>query len=136
MNRELKAVGKSKDFKRRGEPRWPNLVAMIAVAGLHAALPPDLVLAGPRWLLAAVIAGLVVPLMVSHRTGNHALNNTLGYVLNAVVTVALITSLVLLLSAVTQHNIAPPQLLRSAAALWIANFLVFASWYWHLDAGG
>ena len=27
-------------------------------------------------------------------------------------------------------------LLRSAAALWVTNFLVFASWYWRLDAGG
>jgi hypothetical protein len=26
--------------------------------------------------------------------------------------------------------------LRSAAALWITNILVFASWYWRLDAGG
>ena len=27
-------------------------------------------------------------------------------------------------------------LLLSAAALWITNILVFASWYWRLDAGG
>jgi uncharacterized membrane protein len=37
---------------------------------------------------------------------------------------------------VTKHTIQPQELLISAAALWIANFLVFASWYWHLDAGG
>ena len=30
----------------------------------------------------------------------------------------------------------PLALLRSAAALWITNILVFASWYWRLDAGG
>lgn len=27
-------------------------------------------------------------------------------------------------------------MLRSAAALWITNIIVFASWYWRLDAGG
>jgi hypothetical protein len=27
-------------------------------------------------------------------------------------------------------------LLRAATALWIGNVLVFASWYWRLDAGG
>ena len=27
-------------------------------------------------------------------------------------------------------------LLGSAAALWVTNILVFASWYWRLDAGG
>ena len=42
----------------------------------------------------------------------------------------------LLISAVTDHTISPPQLLRSAAALWLSNILVFASWYWRLDAGG
>jgi hypothetical protein len=26
--------------------------------------------------------------------------------------------------------------LRAAAALWATNILVFASWYWRLDAGG
>jgi hypothetical protein len=60
----------------------------------------------------------------------------LGYVLNSIVTVAMILSLVLLLIEVTQHTIPPSRLLRSAAALWIANFLVFASWYWRLDGGG
>ena len=30
----------------------------------------------------------------------------------------------------------PLMLLRSAAALWVTNILVFASWYWRLDAGG
>src|SRR4030095_609787 len=48
----------------------------------------------------------------------------------------MIISVALLLRAVTQHEVTPQQLLRSAAALWVANFLVFASWYWHLDAGG
>jgi hypothetical protein len=28
------------------------------------------------------------------------------------------------------------RLQRSASALWIANILVFALWYWKLDAGG
>jgi len=26
--------------------------------------------------------------------------------------------------------------LGSAAAIWVSNFLVFASWYWRLDGGG
>jgi len=32
--------------------------------------------------------------------------------------------------------VSPPELLASAAALWVSNILVFASWYWRLDAGG
>jgi uncharacterized membrane protein len=34
------------------------------------------------------------------------------------------------------HKETPIQLLRAASALWLANMLVFASWYWHLDGGG
>jgi protein-S-isoprenylcysteine O-methyltransferase Ste14 len=103
---------------------------------LYAALPPSLVLIRPRWLILAIVLALLVPIMISHRVGQHRLNEVLGYVLNAVVTVAMIVSLVRLLSAVTDHTIAPPDLLRSAAALWVSNILVFASWYWRLDGGG
>jgi hypothetical protein len=71
-----------------------------------------------------------------YRTGNHSLSQLFGYILNGIVTAAMTISLVLLISAVTKHTIQPQELLRSAAALWIANFLVFASWYWRLDAGG
>jgi hypothetical protein len=60
----------------------------------------------------------------------------LGYILNAVVTIAMICSLALLIRALPAHLETPQQLLRSAAALWVANILVFASWYWRLDAGG
>jgi hypothetical protein len=48
----------------------------------------------------------------------------------------MIASLALLISALPAHVITPQQLLRSAAALWVTNILVFASWYWRLDAGG
>jgi hypothetical protein len=108
---------------------------MLAVAGLYAALPPNL-LSGPRWLLPTVVASLLVPISVSHRRGNHKLNERLGYILNVVVTAAMILSLALLIKLVTQHDVTPSQLLRSAGSLWSANVLVFASWYWHLDGGG
>ena len=120
---------------KNAEPRWPNRVAMLAVAGLYAALPPNM-LSGPRWLLPTVVTSLLVPISVSHRRGNHEVNELLGYILNGVVTAAMILSLALLIKLVTVHEVTPSQLLRSAALLWAANVLVFASWYWHLDGGG
>jgi hypothetical protein len=48
----------------------------------------------------------------------------------------MIWSLYLLVAALPSHRESPQDLLRSAAALWITNVLVFASWYWRLDAGG
>ncbi len=118
------------------EPRWPSGIAVVAIGGLFAALPSSLLLAGPRWLLLAIVLVLLVPTVISHRIGHHSLNQILGYVVNGVVTVAMIVSLGLLINAVTEHTITPQQLLRSAAALWVSNILIFASWYWRLDAGG
>lgn len=118
------------------EPIWPPLVAMLAIGALYAALPASLLAGAPRWLLVAIVVGLLVPMVILHYIGNHALHQTLGYVLNSIVTAALITSLVLLLFEVTQHEVTPPQLLRSAASLWLSNILIFASWYWRLDGGG
>jgi hypothetical protein len=118
------------------EPRWPAGVAVVAIGGLYAALPSSLALIRPRWLVLAIVLVLTVPIIISHRIGHHFLNQILGYVLNSVVTVAMILALVRLLSAVTDHTIDPNQLLRSAAALWLSNILVFASWYWRLDGGG
>src|SRR6266566_1770311 len=118
------------------EPRWPSLLALLAVGGLYAALPPSLMFGGPRWLLMAVVLLLVVPTGIAHRRGHHFLNQLLGYLLNGVVTAAMVWSLLLLIRALPAHKVAPQQLLLSAAALWVTNILVFASWYWRLDAGG
>ena len=99
-------------------------------------MPSSLVIIRPRWLVLAIVLALLVPIIISHRAGYHFLNEVLGYALNAIVTVTMIMSLARLLSAVTEHTIDPKELLRSAAALWASNILVFASWYWHLDGGG
>jgi hypothetical protein len=53
-----------------------------------------------------------------------------------VVTAAMLWSLALLVWSLPRHTLSPLALLRSAAALWVTNILVFASWYWRLDAGG
>jgi hypothetical protein len=56
--------------------------------------------------------------------------------LNGIVTVAMIVSVALLIVELPAHKETSVQLLLSAAALWVSNVLVFASWYWRLDAGG
>jgi len=123
-------------MKSEIEPIWPPLVAMLAIGGLYSALPSSLLAGAPPWLLVAIVVALLVPMVILHYIGNHALHQRLGYVLNSIVTAALILALALLLWEVTQHEVAPPQLLRSAASLWLANILIFASWYWRLDGGG
>jgi uncharacterized membrane protein len=118
------------------EPRWPALVALLGAGALYATLPSSLLVDGPRWLLAGLVLLLLVPSEISHHRGQHHLNQILGFVLNSVVTLAMIGSLALLIDALPEHRVNPRELLRSAAALWITNILIFASWYWRLDGGG
>lgn len=119
----------------RTEPRWPAMLALLSIGGLRFALPDSIAL-GPVWLLLAVVGVLLIPTTVARLRGSHRINQTLGYILISVVTLDVVWSLALLLRALPAHTETPAQLLRSAAALWIANVLIFASWYWRLDAGG
>jgi len=124
--------------QKRGErePRWPAGVALLGVGGLYAALPSSLVIAGSRWLLVIAVTLLLVAAVVTHQRGQHLINQVVGFTLNGLVTLAMVASLALLIAALPAHEITPQQLLRSAAALWLTNIVVFASWYWRLDGGG
>jgi len=117
------------------EPRWPAFVAMLAAAGVYLALPEPLSL-GPSWLLLAIIVLLLIPIVISSRRGNYGVTRVLTFVANSIITVEMIASLIFLVRGIPQHLETPKALLRSASALWVTNILVFALWYWKLDAGG
>ncbi len=117
------------------EPRWQAVVALLAVGAIYAALPPSLSV-GPRWLLPAIVFGLAVPTVIAHRRGHHLLNMILGHLLSGILTLFMLWSLALLIVALPAHKETPVALLRSGAVLWCSNVLVFAIWYWRLDAGG
>ena len=117
------------------EPRWPAVVALLATGGISLALPERLT-PGPNWALLLVLLVLLIPTIAFHRAGFLKLNFALGIVLCSVVTVALVWSLAFLIAGLPDKRETPPQLLRSAVSLWVSNFLLFASWYWRLDAGG
>jgi hypothetical protein len=119
----------------RVEPRWPALIALLSIGGLYYALPSSLTL-GPDWLVLVLVGLLALPTLISNRTQHWHLAQALGHAMSAVVTAALIGSLTLLVWRLPSHKETPSQLLISAAALWVANLLVFACWYWRLDAGG
>jgi hypothetical protein len=121
--------------KLQTEPRWPSAIALLAVGGLHLALPESLTV-GPDWLLLALVSLFLVPLNLARKSGYHQLNQVLGYIVSGLVTLDMVLSLGLLVQALPRHTLAPGILLRSAVALWVTNILVFACWYWRLDAGG
>ena len=110
-------------------------MAVLSVGGLYWALPEALS-PGPGWLALALVAPLSMVGTVLHRQRKLRLNQIVGYTVLGLITAAMIGALVLLIAALLDHTEKPRDLLRSASALWISNILVFASWYWRLDAGG
>lgn len=119
----------------RSEPRWPATIAVLAVGGIYLAIPEYLSL-GPRWLLLVVMVLLAVPTLLAHRAGLKEVSRWLGITISLILTADLIWSLGLLVHGLPLHKQAPGELLRSAAALWTSNVLVFALWYWRLDSAG
>jgi hypothetical protein len=117
------------------EPRWPAVVAALAVGLLYLALPVSLSV-GPRWMVPVVIAALTVPSVITHYRRQRELNRVLGLINSSVLTLFLLWSLTLLVLAMIGKTEEPHAMLRSALALWISNVLIFALWYWRLDAGG
>lgn len=117
------------------EPLWPSLLALLAVGGLNMALPDGMYI-GPRWLLIALVAVLMGPIELLHHRNNHRFCRPVGYTVNGIVTIGMIYSLIRLVMAIPERVEKPEDLLRSAVYLWITNILVFAGWYWRIDAGG
>ena len=108
---------------------------MVTAGALYTALPKELAV-GPRWLLLVIVSALALPNLIAHRVGNQRLNAQLGYLAEVIMTVFLLWSVVMLVSGLPGKKFEPGELLRSAAALWLCNVVIFSLWYWRLDAGG
>jgi len=117
------------------EPRWPAFVAMLAASGVYLALPKPLSV-GPTWALPSITAVLLVPILALDYYRRYRMARFLTMIANTIITLAMIASLALLVKGIPEHLQTPRALLRSASALWLTNILVFALWYWKLDAGG
>jgi hypothetical protein len=111
------------------------MVALLAVSALFYAIPPTLKF-GPDWLFVLLVAALTAPGVFLRNIRGLPLIRVLGYTAVSLMTLATIGSLSLLVSRLPMHKESPAELLRAATALWVSNVLVFASWYWRLDAGG
>ena len=121
--------------------RWAAVLGTLSLGVLYLFLSDRLRLSFiPRWLPLAIELVLMLPLLYSllmHRHLSQRLLRTLGFLLAGVTTLALVTSIALLLISLPQRQ--PGQsisLVRDAVILWISNILVFGLWYWELDGGG
>jgi len=111
------------------------MVALLAVSAVFFALP-DTLKVGPDWLFVLLVVALTTPGALLRSMRHLPVVRVLGHAASGTMTLAMIGSLGLLVSRLPLHKETPAELLRAATALWIANVLVFASWYWRLDAGG
>ena len=124
-------------------PDIPQLVVATAgallVGVLYLVMPPQLVV-GPRWLLLVLEILLLAPPFVAFifwgRYLPYRAARFLAFVLLTVLTLALIVSVLLLVSDLTNSSLKGLVLLKSGGLLWAFNVLVFAVWYWELDGNG
>jgi hypothetical protein len=115
----------------------------VAAICLHVILPGQLTL-GPNWLLPALEALVLVPLLIAvpHRhPDERAWIRPAAMTLNGIVTLANVLALQRLVVRLLDGPGAtggPPgrELLGSGVVIWFTNVLIFALWYWELDGGG
>src|SRR5215470_12008951 len=101
----------------RGEQRWSVLAVIVLVIGLQLALPDKFVLR-PRTAAPSIEAALSLVLV------------SVLALTNAVSTALLVHVIV------SDVKVSADKLLASGAAIWLANVIAFALWYWEFDRGG
>jgi uncharacterized membrane protein len=125
----------------RIEPRWPVVLALLAVV-LLVALLPERVRVGPTWgpVLFSVI--LFLPMVAVAVAAEKArwlrLERAVMMLTFAVTVLATVSNLANLIVAMVGRStgLSGLQLLASSVAIWVTTILAFSVQYWQLDRGG
>src|SRR2546423_13002219 len=91
------------DHIDKPEPRLQVILALPAVGGIHRAVPRWFIV-GPIWLLPGVIIVLLVPTIMTHRTGRKPSILASGILIKAIIPIPLIESAVLLVRSLPSHK--------------------------------
>ena len=127
------------------EPRWPIALAVgfyLALTILLRIYEPDRPTLGTRWLVPALMGGLLAALVLAnpaHIEGRARwLHRVAGALILALAAVALASTSVLIADLVRGEQVTEKAstLLVSGALVWLGNVLVFSLLYWHFDSGG
>jgi hypothetical protein len=117
-------------------------LAVMAAAGLRAALPSQLRDGDARWAFAVLLAVLLGVLIIGDpgridrdSTWLRVMTGTLIGLISAVNAAAAIRLVAGIIDAVKFSNDANV-LLASGGAIWLSNVITFGLWYWDLDRGG
>lgn len=117
------------------EEKYSAAIAIVAAGAMSFAIAPNLTL-GPIWLPVTMLVLLEIAALAFHYRQDQDRTKLFGQAASATLTFFMAVSVGLLVTSVIRKTEAPIDLLRSAGALWFTNIIVFASWYWRLDAGG
>jgi uncharacterized membrane protein len=132
-------MAKLKEEQRRGEHRWPALVAIIVALVLYGLLPSTFL---PELRYTVVAIGLVLlvpvfvlnPLRLSKQTRwSRILSIAIAGLLATANAVALVQ---LLAQLVTADKGDAGTLLVAALQVWVTQVIVFGLLFWELDRGG
>lgn len=126
----------------RGEHWWPVALAVLAVVGMHVALPTKYRI-NPPWALPAVLLVLLAVLIIGDPgriDRQKPWLRTTTSVMIAALTLANLFSAGRLISAIITVNKVfannPLGLLATGTTVWVTNVIAFGLWYWDLDRGG
>ena len=122
----------------RTEHRWPVVAFTVAALGIHALLP-DTVRVTPSWLVPAIGAVILVPLLaVNPRRLNRETTWSKWVSVALALGLAGMTqvSIVLIIRELVAGRATGPAVLLTALGVWMINVIAFALVYWEIDRGG
>jgi hypothetical protein len=115
-------------------------LATVASAILLQILLPKRVTVGPRWLLPALEAVLLIGLCFAgpmRIQGEHSRRRRVALALIALVSADNAYSLALLTHYLLHRNVTNGrELIVAGSLIWLTNVLIFGIWYWEVDRGG
>ena len=126
----------------RGEHWWPVVLAIVAVVGLHVALPARYRVQ-PAWL-ALVVPVVLLAVLIIGDPGRIDRQKTwlriVGGIVIALITLGnLLAAGRLVVDILTSNKLYannPGGLLATGGVIWATNVVAFGLWYWDLDRGG
>jgi uncharacterized membrane protein len=123
----------------KDEPYWHVQLAVLVAIFLQLELSNRLTV-GPKYIIAVFEILLVLALAISAKRSQKTilrLRRIMAIVLIALISVANITSLVLVIKNLFSTNqVSGKELIISGLAIYLTNIIMFGLWYWELDIGG
>jgi len=120
------------------EHKLPVLFTILGAFALYLLLPEEISLF-PRWVVPAVGAAVLIPLMiVNPRRVSRETTWSRWIGIGFALALALVNQayVVIVVAQLVNWQIDGPSILLTAFAVWITNVIAFALVYWELDSGG